>query len=108
MIGKRSFQDSVKHAAETNMAKIRSGNLPFDEAIVAKHQKAGAIPMDLPPVVSKVPGPRDSHMFGFQSQRSAMAVSPEGEAARGHTAQDHAARLLPQVHHRCLRIIQFV
>lgn len=50
MIGKRSFQDSVKHATETNMAKIRSGNLPFDEAIVAKHQKAGAIPMDLPPV----------------------------------------------------------
>ena len=50
MIGKHSFQDSVKHAAETNMAKIRSGNLPFDEAIVAKHQKAGAIPMDLPPV----------------------------------------------------------
>jgi hypothetical protein len=50
MIGKHSFQDAVKHAAETNMAKIRSGNLPFDEAVVAKHQKAGAIPMDLPPV----------------------------------------------------------
>ena len=32
------------------MQKLRAGNLPYDEALVSKFHKAGAIPMDLPAV----------------------------------------------------------
>ncbi len=50
MIGRASFQDAVKKAMEGNMPKLRAGNLPYDEALVSKYHKAGAIPMDLPGV----------------------------------------------------------
>ena len=50
LIGRASFQDAVKKAMEGNMPKLRAGNLPYDEALVSKYHKAGAIPMDLPGV----------------------------------------------------------
>jgi hypothetical protein len=49
-VGRRSFDEAVAYAFENHMKPIRAGSMPYDEAVVSKYQKLGAIPIDLPPV----------------------------------------------------------
>ena len=50
LIGRGSFLDAVKRAEESNMKQMRAGDKPYTEVWVAKLQKNGAVPMDLPGV----------------------------------------------------------
>jgi Lipocalin-like domain len=50
MIGKASFEDAVKHAQEKHIQPMLNGQMPYDEAHIAKLHKTGAVPMDLPSV----------------------------------------------------------
>ena len=76
MIGKQSFQDAVKHATEANMQKLRAGNLPYDEALVSKYHKAGAIPMDLPSV-----GEDPLEKWGIKMPNPLPAAAPNRKPA---------------------------
>ena len=93
LIGRASFQDAVKKAMEGNMPKMQAGNLPFDEALVSKYHKAGAIPMDLPGVgedplekwgikmpnpLAADPAPRRTPAPGSNPERN-PAPTPPGE-----------------------------
>jgi hypothetical protein len=50
MIGKNSFEEAVKYAQEKHIQPILNGQMPYDEAYIAKLHKTGAVPMDLPSV----------------------------------------------------------
>ena len=50
MIGKASFEDAVKTAQEKHFRPMFGGQMPFDEAHIAKFHKQGAVPIDLPNV----------------------------------------------------------
>lgn len=93
MIGRASFQDAVKKAMDTNMQKLQSGNLPYDEALVSKYHKAGAIPMDLPTVGED---PLEKWGIKMPNPLPAPAPAPNRNPAPGNPAPDRENAPAPQ------------
>jgi hypothetical protein len=78
LIGKATFEQAVKQATETNMKKIRGGEMPYDEALISKYHKSGAIPMDLPGV-----GEDPLEKWGIKMP---AAANQQGRGNAGQTA----------------------
>ncbi|CAN5198375.1 hypothetical protein BH11PLA2_BH11PLA2_47900 [soil metagenome] len=50
LIGKANFEQAVKTAQEKHFQPMNNGQMPYDEAYIAKLNKMGAVSMDLPNV----------------------------------------------------------